>query len=251
MSKDNILFSIIGLLLGFIVGFMFANNANQQAAKPRPTQPASQANLPPDHPQLPSNAVADQPDSQAGASMPAVSAAIQKARNEPDNFEAQKQAGEMFYQIQRWEEAIDYWLRANKLKPDDYQTIVNIGNAYFESGKYELAEQWYTSALLKNQKDVNVRTDLGTTFMARTPPDFDRAVKEYRRSLELNPNHEQTLHNMVIAYTKKGQAKEAQEMIERLEKVNPNNVDLPRMRAQLQDLSGQQSSPAAVNKGKS
>lgn len=248
MNKDNILFGVIGLLLGFIVGFMFANNANQQAPKPR-TPTASQSNLPPDHPQLPSNAVADQPGSQAGAAMPAVQEAIQKARNEPDNFEAQKQAGDMFYQIQRWDEAIDFWLKANKLKPDDYETIVNIANAYFEAGKYELAEQWYTSALTKKPDDVNVRTDLGTTFMARIPPDFDRAIKEYRRSLELNPNHEQTLHNMVIAYTKKGQAKEAQEMIERLEKVNSNNEDLPRLRSQLQDLKGQQ--PAAVNKGKS
>jgi tetratricopeptide (TPR) repeat protein len=249
MSKDNVLFSIIGVLLGFIIGFMFANNANQQGMKPRPATPtastASQGNLPPDHPQLPSNAVADKPGAQAGA-MPGVQAAIEKARNEPDNFEAQKQAGEMFYQIKRWDEAIDFWLKANKLKPDDYGTIVNLGNAYFESGKYELAEQWYTSALIKNQKDVSVRTDLGTTFMARTPPDFDRAIKEYRRSLEINPNHEQSLHNIVIAYTKKGQAKEAQEMIARLEKVNPNNPDLSRMRTQLQELGGQQQTPTAV-----
>lgn len=244
MSKDNVLFSIIGVLLGFIIGFMFANNANQQGMKPR-TAAASQGNLPPDHPQLPSNAVADQPGSQSGA-MPGVQAAIDKAKNEPDNFEAQKQAGEMFYQIQRWDEAIDYWLKANKLKPDDYETIVHLGNAYFEAGKYELAEQWYTGALTKNQNDINVRTDLGTTFMARTPPDFDRAIKEYLRSLEINPNHEQSLHNIIIAYTKKGQAKEAQEMIARLEKVNPNNPDLPRMRSQLQEISGQQSTPAAV-----
>jgi tetratricopeptide (TPR) repeat protein len=246
MSKDNILFSIIGVLLGFIIGFMFANNANQQGAKPRPAAAtASQGNLPPDHPQIPSNAVADQPGSAQQGAMPGVQAAIEKARNEPDNFEAQKQAGEMFYQIQRWEEAVDFWLKANKLKPDDYETIVHLGNAYFEAGKYELAEQWYTSALTKNPNDVGVRTDLGTTFMARTPPDFDRAIKEYRRSLEINPTHEQSLHNIVIAYTKKGQAKEAQEMIARLEKVNPNNPDLPRMRTQLQDLGGQQS-PAAV-----
>ncbi|HEX8749461.1 MAG TPA: tetratricopeptide repeat protein [Pyrinomonadaceae bacterium] len=242
MSKDNVLFSVIGVLLGFIIGFMFANNANQQGMKPRPaTAPANaQGNLPPDHPQIPSNGVADQQGSAQQGAMPGVQAAIDKAKNEPDNFEAQKAAGEMFYRIQRFDQAVDYWLKANKLKPDDYETIVNLGNAYFETGKYELAEQWYTSALTKNAKDVNVRTDLGTTFMARTPPDFDRAIKEYRRSLELNPEHEQSLHNIVIAYTKKGQAKEAQEMIARLEKVNPNNADLPRMRSQLQELSGQQ-----------
>jgi tetratricopeptide (TPR) repeat protein len=248
MSKDNILFSVIGVLLGFIIGFMFANNANQQGMKPRAGSPTAGAasNLPPDHPQIPSNAVADQGGAQTGAAMPAVQAAIEKARNEPDNFEAQKQAGEMFYRIQRWDEAIDFWLKANKIKPDDYDTIVNLANAYFEAGKFELAEQWYTSALAKNEKDVNVRTDLGTTFMARTPPDFDRALKEYRRSLELDPNHEQTLHNMVIAFTKKGQAKEAQEMLARLEKVNPDNPDLPRLRSQLQDLRGQSQTPATV-----
>jgi tetratricopeptide (TPR) repeat protein len=249
MSKDNILFSVIGVLLGFIIGFMFANNANQQAARARTgAASTSQGNLPPDHPQLPSNAVADQPGSQPQqqGAMPGVQAAIEKARNEPNNFEAQQQAGEMFYQIQRWDEAIDFWLKANKLKPDDYETIVHIANAYFEAGKYELAEQWYTSALTINPKDINARTDLGTTFMARTPPDFDRAIKEYRKSLEINENHEQTLHNMVIAYTKKGQAREAREVIERLEKVNPNNADLPRMRAQLLELGGQQQSPAAV-----
>ncbi|HKS30487.1 MAG TPA: tetratricopeptide repeat protein [Pyrinomonadaceae bacterium] len=243
MSKDNVLFSIIGVLLGFIIGFVFANNANQQGTKPRTaatSATAAQGNLPPDHPQIPSNAVADQPGSAQQAAMPGVQAAIEKARNEPDNFEAQKAAGEMFYRIQRFDEAIDYWLKANKIKPDDYGTLVSLGNAYFEAGKYELAEQWYTSALTKNAKDVSVRTDLGTTFMARTPPDFDRAIKEYRRSLEINPEHEQSLHNIVIAYTKKGQAKEAQEMIARLEKVNPNNPDLARMRSQLQELSSQQ-----------
>lgn len=242
MSKDNVLFSIIGVLLGFIIGFMFANSANQQGMKPRPsaTPTTAQGNLPPDHPQIPSNGVADQQGSMQQGALPGVQAAIDKAKNEPENFEAQKAAGEMFYRIQRFDQAVDYWLKANKIKPDDYETIVNLGNAYFEAGKYELAEQWYTSALTKNNKDVNVRTDLGTTFMARTPPDFDRAIKEYNRSLEINPQHEQSLHNIVIAYTKKGQAKEAQEMIARLEKVNPNNPDLPRMRTQLQELSGQQ-----------
>lgn len=242
MSKENILFSIIGLLLGFIVGFMFANSANQRemttaSTTPRtPATTAAQKNLPPDHPQIPSNAVADQPDPQGMQA--AVQAEIQKARNEPNNFDVQKRAGDLFYQIQRWDEAIDFWLKANKLRPDDYETIVNIGNAYFEAGKYERAEQWYTSALLKNPKDVNVRTDLGTTFMARVPPDFDRAIKEYKRSLETNQNHEQTLHNLVIAYTKKGQAKEARAMLERLEKVNPNNTDIPQMRSQLETLKG-------------
>ena len=30
MSKENILFSVVGVLLGFIVGFAFANTVNQR-----------------------------------------------------------------------------------------------------------------------------------------------------------------------------------------------------------------------------
>ncbi len=250
MSKENVLFTLVGLLLGFIVGFIFANSANQRETTTRTAaaaQSQSQMNLPPDHPQVASNAVRDQPDPEAMQA--AVQVELDKARSEPNNFDAQKRAGELFYQIKRWDEAIEFWLKANQLKPDDYETIVHIGNAYFEAGKYERAEQWYTSALLKKPDDINVRTDLGTTFMARIPPDFDRAIKEYRRSLETNPNHEQTLHNLVIAYTKKGQAKEAREMLARLEKVSPNNPDLPQMRSQLEALNSGQ--PPATAKGKS
>ncbi|MEJ7618808.1 MAG: hypothetical protein WKF30_17960 [Pyrinomonadaceae bacterium] len=38
MTKDNILFTIIGLLAGSIVGFMFANTVNQRGYEKQRTQ---------------------------------------------------------------------------------------------------------------------------------------------------------------------------------------------------------------------
>ena len=62
MNKENILFAVIGLLLGCIVGFVFANSVNQRGYEPKASTPASSKNpnLPPDHPQIASNGVADQ-----------------------------------------------------------------------------------------------------------------------------------------------------------------------------------------------
>lgn len=240
MNKENILFSVIGLLLGCIIGFIGANSINQNYAGPRPKGSAPSAaagqgeGLPPNHPAInPSNAVADQPQ---GGMQPAVQEQIQKARNEPDNFDAQMSAAQLYYQISRYDEAIDFLLKANKLRPDSYEVLVKLGDTNFEAEHYETAEKWYTAALAKSPNDVNVRTDLGTTFIARQPPDFDRAIKEYTRSLELDPKHEQTLHNIVIAYTKKGDAGQAQTMLDRLAEVNPNNEDLPKLRSDLQAL---------------
>ena len=53
MTRDNLLFAIIGVLLGFIGGFLLAGNISQREAalraNPGPAQ-VGQQNLPPDHP---------------------------------------------------------------------------------------------------------------------------------------------------------------------------------------------------------
>ncbi len=229
MTKENFLFGIIGLLLGLIVGFMFANSVNQNAAVTQmPGAMMQNPNMPPGHPEVPGG---------GGTTMsPQVQAAIDKAKAEPDNFEAQMKAAEVYYQIQRFEGAIEFLKQANKIKPDDYETIVNLGNSYFDAGNYAEAEKWYSSALAKKADDVNVRTDLGLTFIFREPPDYDRAVQEFMRSLEKNPNHPQTLQNLTVAFTKKGDAARAKETLTRLEGVDSTNAAIPKLREEIQKL---------------
>jgi tetratricopeptide (TPR) repeat protein len=197
VNKENVLFCIVGLLVGLIIGFMFANSVNQNATLQKATRQNS--NLPAGHPDLSGEGGMTQ-----GGSIPEVQAAIEKARNDPNNFEAQMQAAELFFQIQRFEGALEFLTRANKLKPDDYGVIVQLGNANFDADKYEEAEKWYTTALTKKPDDVNVRTDLGLTFVFRPNPNYDRAIQEFKRSLEKDPNHVQTLQNLTVAYSKKG-----------------------------------------------
>ena len=243
MNKENVLFSIIGLLLGCIIGFIFANSVNQRGLSTGQPAAAGGArqnnNLPPDHPVVPSNTVADQEGMQAQ-----VTEQIQQARNEPNNFDAQMKAADLYYQIHRFNEAIEFLLKANQLRPDDYGTIVKLGNANFETGSYETAEKWYAVALLKNPDDINVRTDLGLTFYLRNPPDYERAIKEYRGSLQRDPRHEQTLQNLVVALTRTGNSREAEEMLARLQEVNPSNEAISKLRSDLDSLKSQSSTQA-------
>jgi len=227
MSKENILFLIIGLLGGCIVGFMFANSVNQSAIKPIAASANSNAAIPPGHPEIGGN---------TGGMQPQVQAAIDKAKAEPDNFEAQMKAAEMYYQIQKFDGAIEFLKQANKLKPDDYETIVNLGNSYFDASQHEEAEKWYSAALAKKADDVSVRTDLGLTFIFRQPPNYDRAVQEFSRSLEKDPNHSQTLQNLTVAYTKKGDAAKAKDTLARLESLDAANSAIPKLREDIQKL---------------
>ncbi|CAN5461404.1 hypothetical protein BH20ACI1_BH20ACI1_12750 [soil metagenome] len=225
MDKDKILYGVIGLLAGCIIGFLFANNLNQSQVQvasivPPTTEsipPASQ-NLPPDHPQVGNNT-----DAPTGAPLPEVTEALKKAEAQPNDFNAQLEAGDLYYQIQRFDEAAKFYERAAKLRSDNPEVLTKTGNAFFDAEQYEAAEKWYTAALAIKPDDTNVRTDLGLTFYLRNPPDVERAIKEYRTSLEKNPTHELSLQNLIVALKEKGDTKAAQEAIDRLAKINPAN----------------------------
>ncbi len=218
---------MIGLLLGSIIGFMFANSLNRSALETSATAstlaPSANSNpaLPADHPPI---GASDGPT--GAAAIQQVTVAIEKAKAEPQNFESQMAAGDLYYQIGRFADAAKFYEAASVLKPTEAEPLVKAGNAYFDAENYLEAEKWYTLALAKNPKDITARTDLGLTFYLREPRDIDRAIKEYKLSLAINPKHEVTLQNLVIAYRENGDAANLQKTVDELRAVNPNNPAL-------------------------
>jgi len=240
MTKDNILFIVIGLLAGFMIGFFFANSVNQGALSSATATSATAGmpsagmpqggTLPEGHPAV--------PGSGGGGAIPEVQAAIDKARQNPTDFDAQMKAAELYYQIQRFEGSIEFLKKATEIRPDDYGALVQLGNAYFEAEKYDDAEKAYTKALAKKPEDANVRTDLGLTYVFRNNPDYDRAILEFKKVLDKDPNHTQALQNLTVAYTKKADAAGAAATLARLEAVDAQNEAIPKLKEEIQKLGG-------------
>jgi tetratricopeptide (TPR) repeat protein len=232
MTKENILFAIIGILAGFMGGFFFANSVNQGAMSPAmaPAASAGQqtAGLPSGHPAV--------PGAPGGGAIPEVQAAIDNAKQNPTDFEAQMKAAELYYQIQRFDGAIEFLKKANELQPDNYEVIVNLGNSYFDAGRYEDAEKSYGKALDKKPDDLNVRTDLGLTFLFRDTPNYDRAIQEFKRVLDADPNHVQALQNLTVAYTKKSDKASATSTLAKLEQVDAGNTAITKLREEIQKM---------------
>jgi tetratricopeptide (TPR) repeat protein len=195
MTRENLLFGIIGILFGFIVGFIFASTQMQKSFSPQGMMAANQQ-MPADHPPVGANGAAPQ----GGGMQAEVMASIDQARKEPQNFEAQMKAAELYYQIQRYDQSIEYLLKANQLRPDDYQTIATLGLVNLDAGKYEAAEKWYRAAIVKKPEEVAV------------------------------------LAGLCAATLGKGDAKAAEDAIAKLEKVDPNAEDLPRFKERLATL---------------
>ena len=237
MNKENALFGIVGLLAGLIIGFMSANSVNQKAAfVAAPTGMQSNSNIPPGHPDIGSSA-GNTAGGAPGAMTPAIQASIDKAKSSPDDFDAQIKAAEAYYQIERFDNAITFLKAANKLKPDEREIMVHLGNANFDGNHYDEAEKWYVAALAKKADDVSVRTDLGLTFVFRDPPNYDRAIQEFDRSLAADPNHVQTLQNITVAYTKKGDAAKAKASLAKLQAVDATNSAISKLKEDIDKLT--------------
>ena len=236
MNKQATMFGVLGLIVGLVIGFMGANSLNRSAAGQVAASPSaktaagpigSNSALPPDHPPIgaTSGEADDTADAQqpTGGALPQVTAAIEKAKQQPNDYDAQMTAADLYYQIQRFDEAAKYYEAANKLKPSEIEPMIKAGNAYFDGEKYPQAEKWYIQALAKKPDDINVRTDLGLTFFLREPKELDRAIKEYKASLAINPTHEITLQNLALAYEAKSDNENYAQTLEKLRAVNPNN----------------------------
>ena len=234
--KREILFGVIGVFAGLVIGFIFANSINKnQIISAAPAEMKTNSNLPPGHPAVGDTGDGSKPMT-PGAADPEIQAAIEKAKKSPADFDAQVAAAEAYYKVEQFDDAIGFLKAANKLKPDDRELVVHLGNANFDAEHYAEAEKWYTAALAKKADDVNVRTDLGLTFVFRTPPNYDRAIQEFNRSLEIDPNHIQSLQNITVSYTKKGDAAKATAALAKLESVEPSNKSLAKLREEIQNI---------------
>jgi tetratricopeptide (TPR) repeat protein len=197
MTRENLLFAIIGILFGFIVGFIFASAMNQKYGPSNaPATAGSSQSLPSDHPPVGAQNAGGDPQAMRAEVM----ASIEKAKNEPKNFDAQLKAAELYYQIQRYDQAIEFLLKANQLNPTDYRTVVILGMVNLDSGHFDVAEKWYQAALKIKQDDTMV------------------------------------LSGLAAATLQKGDAKAAEDAIAKLEKVDPTSVDLPQFKEKLTAL---------------
>jgi tetratricopeptide (TPR) repeat protein len=200
MDKKKFIYGVVGLLVGLAIGYWATNALNRNYANVinSGNNEANAADLPAGHPPTgatgasggASNAQADGPQAD-------VMAVIQQARNEPSNFDAQMKAAALFEQIQRFDQALEFYQKAQHAKPKELGVLVALGNTNFNLQRLPEAERWYKEAL------------------------------------KLDARHEEALQNLVTTLLAKGDKAAARGYVQQLEQVNPNNQALAQFRAQL------------------
>ena len=251
MSRDKVIYLLVGIALGLIVGFVISNNINSRELETMRGEMARlRAAAPPkgEEPGGPTVAASDGSET----SLPSLTEeelrnAVAKADASPGDAALQRTAGQglYLYAMQTGNSALlpdvaRILKRAHEANPDDYPVTVLAGNAHFlvargggDAAALREARKFYEQALAAKPDDIVVRTSLGLTYFFDRPSDAARAAREYRKALEIDPRHEMPLQSLVAALIETGDFAEAEKRLRELEGVNSSNQELPNLRAQL------------------
>jgi Tfp pilus assembly protein PilF len=78
--------------------------------------------------------------------------------------------------------------------PNDYDSLVKLGNVFYDGQQFANAIQYYERALAIHPDNADVRTDMGTAYWYAG--DANKALSAMETSLKYRPGHPQTLFNL-------------------------------------------------------
>lgn len=83
--------------------------------------------------------------------------------------------------------------------PQDYGTLVQMGNEYMDQMNFAVAAQIYSRALDIDGSSSDVRTDYGACLHGMGMP--ERAIEEFKKVVEADPSHAIAHFNIGIVYS--------------------------------------------------
>ena len=132
--------------------------------------------------------------------------------------------------------------RASSLNAKDFDVLVTLGNAHFDSGfagknisEFQKARETYSKALELKPGDLEVQTDLGISYVVQEPPAYDKAATQLQKVLDVNPKHERALLYLVRAFIGQNKLPDADKAVAKLKSIDPNNNALPELTSLISD----------------
>ena len=101
--------------------------------------------------------------------------------------------GTVSYLMGSYQQALDEWSKVAAALPDDFQTAVDVGNAYEKLKETDQAISAYQKAL-GMKEDADVRTYLGMVYLEKNQ--IPQAIEQFRKALVTNPNSSLAENNL-------------------------------------------------------
>ncbi|MFH1601764.1 MAG: tetratricopeptide repeat protein [Candidatus Shapirobacteria bacterium] len=123
-----------------------------------------------------------------------------------------------------WKNQDTLWLAAAKTSPSSHQNHNNLGDYYGRQGDFEKAIKEFKIAIEIQPNYADAYHNLANIYLQINQVDL--ATQSYQKALELNPNLWQSHQNLAAIYFDQGKIDLAQKEIEEGLKIDPQNSSL-------------------------
>lgn len=123
----------------------------------------------------------------------------------------------------KFEEAVNAYKQAIKLKPDYSEAYYNLGDAYFQLSLYKEAIDAYKRAVKYQRDFAPTHNNMGTAYYKLG--EHEKAIEAYKEAIRLNPKTAVTYYNLARTYLGRGNEKAALEQHKILQTLDPPLAD--------------------------
>lgn len=108
--------------------------------------------------------------------------------------------GNELYNTEKYSEAEIEYLKGIEKNKNEVYGYYNRGNSLYKQNKDSLAEREYLNSLTKTvNKEIKSKINYNVGNIALNNKNYEKAIENYKQSLKLNPNDEDTRHNLSYA----------------------------------------------------
>lgn len=208
MNRDNLLFATIGILVGFIAGYLM-HEVMASRQPPRLT------------PEMRSQIIVA-PGGEGGGPAPEGDAGGAPAEAAPGAAPAAGGGtGPAMQAIQELKDYVDK-------NPNDAKAIRQLADLNFDIRNWQRAQELYRRYLELKPNDPDVLTDLGISY--RETKEYDQALQHFTEAQKVAPDHWQAYYNQVVvlAFDLK-KMDEANQVLAKLQQMQPGNPDVEKL----------------------
>ncbi|MGI8470439.1 MAG: tetratricopeptide repeat protein [Pyrinomonadaceae bacterium] len=249
MNRKIFWLSLVAVVISFAGGFLLANALNRREIENLTAEAGRLKTAPP--------VEAEKDSPEAVLTDEEIRQKIAEADKNSGDIESQKNLALALYRYStmtrqtKWLPDIARLLgRAAEKNPKDYNSLNTLGDIYFDLAQnaadsnsaeakndinknLELSRGFYQKVLAMNPNDALSQTNLGATFLFANPPENEKAMAEFQKSLQTSPKNEKTLEFITRAFINTGKTGEAEKYFDKLREINPKNEALPELETQL------------------
>jgi Tfp pilus assembly protein PilF len=126
-----------------------------------------------------------------------------------------------FQQAKDWQKALDNYVKAEKLDPNNPDTYNNKGVIFKELGQYDRAIDEFLRAIFLNPQYAKAYNNIGVVYFMQK--NYAEGARNYLKAIDLNPSNLEAFNNLAIIYKKQKDLEKARAVLNRALAMDPDH----------------------------